>query len=65
MSITLPLELGLRAGLWIRIGSTRIWIQHFSPIRIRVHKVIETGSNADPDQDQQQTVFGIKLKKTN
>jgi hypothetical protein len=34
-------------GLWIRIDSIRIRIQHFSSIRI--HKIIESGSNADPD----------------
>jgi hypothetical protein len=41
-----------KAGLWIRIDSIRI--QQFSSIRIRIriHKVIESGSN--PDQDPQQ-----------
>jgi hypothetical protein len=34
------------AGLWIRIGSIRI--QKFSSIRI--HNVIESGSNPDPQQ---------------
>jgi hypothetical protein len=33
--------------LWIRIDSVRIWIQHFSSIRI--HKIFESISNADPD----------------
>jgi hypothetical protein len=37
------------AGLWIRIESIRIWIQHFSSIRIRIHNIFESGSNADPD----------------
>jgi hypothetical protein len=37
------------AGLWIWIDSIRIQIQHFSSIRIRIHKVIKSGSNADPD----------------
>jgi hypothetical protein len=39
-----------QAGLWIRIDSTwiRIWIQNFSSIRIRIHKIFESGSNADP-----------------
>jgi hypothetical protein len=36
-------------GLWIRINSIRIRIQKFSSIRIRIHTVIESGSNPDPD----------------
>jgi hypothetical protein len=36
-----------KSGLWIRIDSSRIRIQHFSSIRI--HKIFESGSNADPD----------------
>jgi hypothetical protein len=34
-------------GLWNRIDSIRI--QHFSLIQIRIHKMIESGSNVDPD----------------
>jgi hypothetical protein len=37
------------AGLWIRIDSVQIRIQHFSSIRIRIHKIFESGSYADPD----------------
>jgi hypothetical protein len=32
--------------------SIRIGIQHFSLIRIQTHKIIESGSNADPDPQQ-------------
>ena len=41
-----------KPGLWIRIVSIRIRIQHFSSIRIWIHKIIESGSNANPDSQQ-------------
>jgi hypothetical protein len=34
-------------SIWIRIR-----IQHISSIRSRIHKVIEAGSNADPDPQE-------------
>jgi hypothetical protein len=37
-------------GLWIWIDSVRIRSRHFSSIRI--HKVIESGSSAEPDPQQ-------------
>jgi hypothetical protein len=40
----------LQSGLWIRIDSIRI--QKFSSIRIRIHNVIESRSNPDPDPQQ-------------
>jgi hypothetical protein len=40
------LPLVVLAGLWIRIDSIRIRIQHFSSIRI--HIVSVSGSNLDP-----------------
>jgi hypothetical protein len=43
-------------GLWIRIDSIRIWIQHFSSILIRIHKNFESGSNAAPDPDPQRKI---------
>jgi hypothetical protein len=39
------------SGLGIRIDSIRIRIQQLSSIRIRIHKVIESGPNPDPDTD--------------
>jgi hypothetical protein len=46
---------GLGAGLWILMDSIRIRvrIQHFSSIRIRIHKIFESGSNADPDPQRE------------
>jgi hypothetical protein len=42
------------SGLWIRIDSIQIRIQHFSSIRI--HKIFESGYNADPDTDPQRKI---------
>jgi hypothetical protein len=40
-------------GLWIQIDSIRIRIHQFNSIQtwIQIHKVIESGSNPDPDMD--------------
>jgi hypothetical protein len=48
---------------WIRIDLIPIWIQHFSSIRIRTQKVIESGSNADPDPQQTYIIEKNALKR--
>jgi hypothetical protein len=50
----------LVTGLWIRIDLIQIRIQYFSSIRIRIHNVFKSRSNADPDPQQ---TFRIKLEK--
>jgi hypothetical protein len=49
------------SGLWIRFDSSRI--QKFSSIRIRIHNVIESGSNPDPQQYFRRQIFS-KIKKS-